>query len=51
VTTAALAINETLHKNKGFAADDFTTVARDFPDGVEHQLGADAARKNGALHH
>jgi tripartite-type tricarboxylate transporter receptor subunit TctC len=27
VTTTALAINETLHKNKGFAADDFTTVA------------------------
>ena len=27
VTTTALAINETLHKNKGFTADDFTTVA------------------------
>jgi tripartite-type tricarboxylate transporter receptor subunit TctC len=27
VTTTALAVNETLHKNKGFAADDFTTVA------------------------
>jgi tripartite-type tricarboxylate transporter receptor subunit TctC len=27
VTTTALAINETLHKNKGFTTDDFTTVA------------------------
>jgi tripartite-type tricarboxylate transporter receptor subunit TctC len=27
VTTTALAINETLHKNKGFTAEDFTTVA------------------------
>ena len=27
VTTTALAINETLHKNKGFTADDFTSVA------------------------
>jgi len=27
VTTTALAINETLHKNKGFSTDDFTTVA------------------------
>jgi tripartite-type tricarboxylate transporter receptor subunit TctC len=27
VTTTSLAINETLHKNKGFTADDFTTVA------------------------
>lgn len=27
VTTTALAINETLHKNKGFAVSDFTTVA------------------------
>jgi tripartite-type tricarboxylate transporter receptor subunit TctC len=27
VTTTALAINETLHKNKGFTADDFVTVA------------------------
>ena len=27
VTTTALAINETLHKNKGFSTNDFTTVA------------------------
>ena len=27
VTTTALAINETLHKNKGFSTDDFKTVA------------------------
>jgi tripartite-type tricarboxylate transporter receptor subunit TctC len=27
VTTTALAINETLHRNKGFTADDLTTVA------------------------
>lgn len=27
VTTTALAINETLHKNKGFTTDDFKTVA------------------------
>ncbi len=27
VTTTALAINETLHRNKGFAASDFTTIA------------------------
>src|SRR5262245_16588637 len=27
VTTTALAINETMHKNKGFAADDLATVA------------------------
>jgi tripartite-type tricarboxylate transporter receptor subunit TctC len=27
VTTTALAINETLHRNKGFSADDFSTVA------------------------
>ncbi|MGD9922046.1 MAG: Bug family tripartite tricarboxylate transporter substrate binding protein [Pseudorhodoplanes sp.] len=27
VTTTALAINETLHRSKGFAADDLTTVA------------------------
>src|SRR5262245_37002502 len=27
VTTTALAINETLHKNKGFTADDFATIA------------------------
>lgn len=27
VTTTALAINETLHKNKGFTTDDFTTIA------------------------
>jgi tripartite-type tricarboxylate transporter receptor subunit TctC len=27
VTTTALAINETLHKSRGFSADDFTTVA------------------------
>lgn len=27
VTTTALAINETLHRNKGFSADDFTAIA------------------------
>ena len=27
VTTTALAINETLHKSKGFTAEDFTTIA------------------------